>query len=109
MTFDRAKLFSTKDLTEKTISACGMEFTVHVRRLPAVDLRRYQAELLAPDIDTRMTAGFDALQKSIRNADGSPFATVAEFSNMDAEAIKALMDAFTEINRRREDPDLGNA
>lgn len=108
MTFDRAKLFSTKDLTEKTINACGMEFPVHVRRLPAVDLRRYHAELLAPDIDVRTRAGFDALSKSIRNADGTPFATVQEFAQMDAEAITALTDAFTEVNRRREESDLGN-
>lgn len=109
MTFDRSKLFSTKDLTEKQVTACGMEFSVHVRRLPAVDLRRYHAELLSPEIDVRTRAGFDALSKAIRNADGTPFATAQEFANMDAEAVTALTEAFTEVNARRRDDDLGNA
>lgn len=109
MSFDRSALFSTKDTTEKTITACGQTFTVHVRRLPAVDLRRYHAELMSPDIDTRTKAGFDALSKAIRNADGTPFATVQEFANMDAEAVTALTEAFTEVNARRRDDDLGNA
>lgn len=108
MTFDRSKLFSTASLTEKQVKACGMEFQVHVRRLPAVDLRRYHAELLSPDIEVRTRAGFDALQKSIRNADGSAFATTAEYATMDAEAIKALIDVFTEVNAQRRDDDLGN-
>ena len=109
MSFDRAKLFSTKDMTEKAITACGMEFSVHVRRLPAVDLRRYHAELMSPDIDTRTKAGFDALHKAIRNMDGTAFASAAEFANMDAEAVTALTEAFTEVNARRRDDDLGNA
>lgn len=109
MSFDRSKLFSTSALTEKQVKACGQAFTVHVRRLPAVDLRRYHAELLSPEIEVRMRAGFDALHKSIRNADGSAFATAAEYSTMDAEAIKALTTAFSEVNAQRSDDDLGNA
>lgn len=109
MSFDRSALFSTKDTTEKTITACGQTFTVHVRRLPAVDLRRYHAELLSPEIDVRTRAGFDALSKAIRNADGTPFATPHEFAQMDAEAVTALTEAFTEVNARRRDDDLGNA
>ena len=109
MSFDRSALFSTKAMTEKQVSACGQEFTVHVRRLPAVDLRRYHAELLSPEIDVRTRAGFDALNKAIRNADGTPFATAQEFAQMDAEAVTALTEAFTEVNARRRDDDLGNA
>lgn len=108
MTFDRSKLFSTASMTEKQVKACGMEFTVHVRRLPAVDLRRYHAELLSPNMEVCTRAGFDALHKAIRNADGTAFATPGEYASMDAEAIKALIDVFTEVNAQRRDNDLGN-
>lgn len=98
MSFDRAKLFATQSATEKMIAACGMEFPVFVRRLPALDLRQYNAELMSPEIKTRTRAGFEALHKAIRNADGSTFASPDEYSRMDADAIKALTDAFMEVN-----------
>jgi hypothetical protein len=109
MSFDKAKLFSTKALHERSVSACGETFTVHVRRLPAVDLARFHAEVLSPDISVRARAGFEALSKSIRNSDGSAFATLDDYNRMDADAISGLMKAFTEVNARNADPELGNA
>ena len=108
MSFDRAKLFSTKTTQERSITACGETFTVHVRRLPAVDLRRFYAQVSSDNIDTRAEAGFEALSKAIRNEDGSQFATVEEYRRLDSEALTALMAAFTEINATRKDDDLGN-
>ena len=109
MTFDRSKLFSTKALNEREVTACGQTFVVHVRRLPAVDLRKFYAEVLSPEIDVRSRAGFEALSKAIRNDDGSPFATLAEYQNLDSDALKALMAVFTEVNEQKADPELGNA
>lgn len=109
MNFDRAKLFSTRESTEVTITACGETFPVYVRRLPAIDLRRYHAELNSPDVDTRANAGFEALHKSIRNEDGSAFASIDEYRRMDGEAIREITKAFSEVNTRRRDDDLGNA
>ena len=107
MSFDKAKLFSTKQAEPQEINACGQSFTVHVRRLPAVDLRTFHAEMLSDDISVRARAGFVALQKAIRNADETPFATLDEYHKMDAEAVTALMEAFTRVNAQKRD-DLGN-
>ena len=109
MSFDKAKLFSSNATTEREFTACGETFTVHVRRLPAIDLRKYYAEIMSPDIDVRAAAGFEALSKAIRDAEGKPFATVAELRGMYPEAIKALTEAFTEVNAQKPDADLGNA
>ena len=109
MQFDRAKLFSTSASTEKKLRACGVEFTVFVRRLPAVDVRKFHAEVQSEDIDVRARSGFEALHKSIRDAEGNAFATIEEYGRMDAEAIGALMTAFREVHAVRLDGDLGNA
>ncbi len=104
--FDLSKLYSTNELHPKEITACGMTFTVYVRRIPAVDLRMFVAETQSEDRQERATAGFRALVKSIRKEGGEAFATFEQYSKMDAEAIKALMAAFEEVNKQRDD--LGN-
>ena len=109
MSFDKAKLFSSNATTEREINACGETFTVHVRRLPAIDLRKYYAEIMSADIDVRAAAGFEALSKAIRDAEGKPFATVAELRGMYPDAIKALTEAFTAVNSQQPDAELGNA
>lgn len=108
MSFDRSKLFSTKALNERAVTACGETFPVFVRRLPAMDLRKFYAETLSPDIEVCSRAGFEALSKAIRNEDGSAFATLDEYKKMDGGAIKALMAVFTEVNAASQDADLGN-
>lgn len=109
MSFDRAKLFSTNALHPREVTACGETFTVYVRRLPAVDLRKFNAEVMSPEITTRARAGFDALAKSIRKEDGSAFATRDEYEALQADALGALMEAFSEVNARESGADLGNA
>jgi hypothetical protein len=106
---DVSKLFSTTSLHAKEVSACGETFTVHVKRLPAVDLLRFQHEVVSPDRDERITAGFKVLVKSIRNEDGSAFATFDQYKKMDREAIGELMRVFTEVNGKEIPADLGNA
>lgn len=106
--FDRAKLFSTKSTQERSITACGETFTIHVRRLPALDLRRFYAQVSSDSIDTRAEAGFEALSKAIRNEDNSQFATVEEYRRMDTEALTAILAVFTEVNTAKRDDDLGN-
>lgn len=107
MTFDITKLYSTKELHKKTVTACGMTFDVFVKRLPAVDLRKFQSETLSEDREERATAGFNALVKAIRTEDDKPLATFEQYKKMDGEAIGALMKAFTEVNGKRDD-DPGN-
>lgn len=105
--FDITKLYSTNELTRKTIKACGMEFDVFVRRLPAVDLRRFHFENQAEDMDARATAGFRTLVKSIRDESGKPFATFEQYQKMEASAIAKLLGAFLDVNTPKDDDDLG--
>lgn len=86
-----------------------MTFTVYVRRLPAVDLRKFQSETRSDDREEVATAGFNALVKSIRTEDGKPFATREQYVKMDAEAVSALLAVFTAVNVAKRDDDLGNA
>lgn len=105
--FDISKLLATNDLTRREVTACRMTFPVYVRRLPAVDLRKFHAESRSEDRDEVATAGFNALVKSIRNEDGSPFASFEQYRKMDAEAVAALMKVFSEVNASKRE-DLGN-
>lgn len=105
---DVSKLYSTTDLTRKGITACGETFDVFVRRLPVVDLRKFQFETHSADPEVVATAGFNALVKSIRQEDGKPFATFEQYRKMDGEAIGALMRVFSEVNTAKRDADLGN-
>ncbi len=107
--FDISQLYSTHELHRKTIKACGAEFPIFVRRLPAVDLRRFYTEMTSEDKEERATAGFKAMVKAIRQEDGTPFATYDQYVKFDGEAISALMAAFTEINSAKKDDELGNA
>ena len=105
--FDLKSLFSTKQATRKTIEACGMTFDVYVRRLPAVELRKFFFEQQHDDMAVRAEAGFEALTKAIRNEDGSAFATKDDYRKMDSEALSALLKVFTEVNTQKSG-DLGN-
>jgi hypothetical protein len=73
-----------------------------------VDLRKFHAERSSPDIEVRKASGFEALSKSICTADGSSFATLSEYREMDIEAIQALIAVFVEVNVRPRDGELGN-
>ncbi len=106
--FEISKLYSTKELTRKEIHACGMDFDVYVKRLPALALRQFQIESNSEDEGKRARAGFDALTKSIRTEDDKPFAKPSDYEKMDAEALSALLRAFTDVNAARPDEDLGN-
>lgn len=107
--FDITKLLSSNELHPKEITACGMTFTVYIRRLPAVDLRKFQAETRSDDRDEAASAGFTAMVKSIRTEDGKPFATREQYAKMDAEALSELLKAFTAVNVAKRDDDQGNA
>ena len=105
--FDLKSLFSTKQSTRKTIEACGQTFDVYVRRLPAVELRKFFFEQQHDDMQVRSEAGFEALTKAIRNEDGGAFATKDDYRKMDGEALSALLKVFTEVNTQKSG-DLGN-
>ena len=105
--FDVKSLFSTKQATRKSIEACGQKFDVFVRRLPAVELRKFFFEQQHDDMAVRAEAGFEALTKAIRNEDGSAFATKDDYRKMDSEALSALLKVFTEVSAQKSE-DLGN-
>ena len=105
--FNLTQLFSTKASERRTIEACGMTFDVWVRRLPAVDVRKYVYEQSADDMGVRVEAGFDALVKSIRKEDGTAFATREDYKKMDSEAVGALIKVFTEVNSKKPE-EVGN-
>ncbi len=107
--FEISKLYSTKELTRKDIHACGMDFDVYIKRLPALDLRQFQIESISEDDQVRARAGFAALTKAIRTEDNKPFAKPSDYEKMDAEALSALLRAFTDVNAARPDDELGNA
>lgn len=98
----------TNKLHVKKINVRGMEDEVHVLRLPAVDNRRYVAEMMSDDIDVRATAGFDALVKAIRNEDGTAATTVEEMKLIDVDLLKELIRIYQEVNASGATGDLGN-
>ena len=69
-----------------------------MRRLPAVDLRRYVAESTSGDIDVRAHAGFAQLAKAIRNEDGTAAGSVDDYKKLDGDVVKELIRVFTEVN-----------
>ena len=93
----------------KEVTVRGVTDEVWVKRLPALDLRHYHAELLSADIDVRAQAGFTALATAICDADGKPATTVAELKLLDASLVKELVRVFQEVNTTEQDPELGNA
>lgn len=103
---DFSALYSTTDTVRKTISACGLEFDVFVRKLPAVDLRRFHLETQSVDREEAACAGFKALQKALRTEDGGQMFNADQLKKMKAEALSALMKAFTEVNTAKADDEL---
>lgn len=100
--------FSTTQLHRKEITVGGVTDEVFVRRLPAVDLRRYVAEITSDNIETRTTAGFSVLVKAIRNEDGSPAGLYEDYKKLDGSLLKELIRVFQEVNTQ-EPEGLGNS
>lgn len=106
---DTRKFITSQALHERTFTACGVTETVHFRKLPASELRLYYAGLTSNDRSERARAGFEALAKSLRTADGKPDVTAEQLGAMDAEAIAELTRLFNEVHAKQDDVDLGNA
>lgn len=100
-------LFSTNELHERQITLKGETGSVYVRKLPAIDLRRFYEETSSDDMDTRLNAGFKALSKAIRKEDGSARMTFEEAKTLSIDATKELMRVFVDVNRVSDD--AGNA
>lgn len=95
--------YSTNDLHRKEITVRGITDEVFVRRLPAMDMRRYVAELMSDDINVRSTAGLTALVKAIRDEDGKAADTIEGFKKLDVELLKELIRVFEEVNSAKLD------
>ena len=107
--FESAPIYSGNDVTEQFIKIGEIEGTVYVRKLTAIDLRRFYEEVNSADENRRVNAGFGTLIKAIRNADGSQALTLDKLKNMTGEGVTALMKAFTNVNTpKKEDADAGN-
>lgn len=105
---DFKKHFAKSTVFPKEVTVRGETDTVHVRRLPNIELRKYQSELMSESVDVRAQAGYAALVKAIRNEDGSPATNYEDLKKYEAGLIKELMRVFLEVNTNEEDPELGN-
>jgi len=98
------ELFSTNEVHPREIKIKGETGTVYVRKLPALDLRRFYEETRSDDMDVRLNAGFRALSKAIRKEDGSPRMTFEEAQRLSLEATKELTRVFMDVNKADDDP-----
>lgn len=105
---DFKKHYAKSTVYPKEITVRGETDTVHVRRLPNIELRKYQSELMSDSVDVRAQAGYSALVKAIRNEDGSPATTYEELKKYEVGLIKELIRVFQEVNTSEEDAELGN-
>ena len=104
--FADAGLYSSDELFPRDIKVGDVEGKVYVKKLPAVELRRFQMETENPDPKVRETAGFRALSLAIRKEDGSAHMTIEQAKKLKGEAVAELMRVFVDVNRKPDD--LGN-
>lgn len=102
--FADAGLYSSDELFAREIKVGDVEGKVYVKKLPAVELRRFQIE--TDDPAQRLTAGFRALALAIRKEDGSAHMTIEQAKKLKGEAVAELMRVFVDVNRKPDD--LGN-
>lgn len=107
--FGSMGFYSDETLYPEPIKVGAIEGIVHVRKLPVVELRRFQMETESPDQGVRERAGLSALVRSIRREDGTPHMTIEQAKKLKGEAVKELMRVFVKVNAPKEDADLGNA
>lgn len=108
MALDLKKFYSTTTPQRVEITIRGVTDEVHMLRLPALQMRRYAADLASDDPSVRARAGIDQLAAALVTPDGKPETTPAELARLDIDVLRPLMDAFLEVNRFRETGDLGN-
>lgn len=101
-------LFATNEVVEKEITIKGEKGSVFVRKLPAIELRRFHEETMSDDMDVRLNAGFRVLAKAIRREDGTPRMTFDQAKTLSAEAVKELMRVFVDVNKPSSTEDAGN-
>lgn len=106
---DFKKYKATPKVQRKDITVRGEKDEVWVKRLPALDLRHYHAEMQDADIAVRAQAGFTALAKAICDGEGNPATTYDELKTLDADLLKELVRVFQEVNTGEADTELGNA
>lgn len=105
--FSTAGFYSGDELYPREIKVGDFSDTVHVRKLPAIELRRFQMETDNADPKIRETAGFRALALSIRKEDGSAHMSIEQAKKLKGEAVAELMRVFVDVNRKQDD-ELGN-
>lgn len=96
--FTDAGFYSDETLTPKRVKVGDHEGLVYVRKLPVIDLRRFQMETTHPDQKVRETAGLMALVKGIRREDGKPHLTFEQAKKLKGLAVAELMRVFVEVN-----------
>lgn len=96
--FSDAGFYSDESLTPKRVKVGDHEGIVYVRKLPVIDLRRFQMETGHADQKVRETAGLMALVKGIRREDGGPHMTFEQAKKLKGVAVAELMRVFVEVN-----------
>lgn len=103
-----AGFFASDELTPVDVKLGGQEGTVYVRKLSAMEMRRWGEEMRAEDVDVRVNAGFRVLSKAIRREDGKPHFSAEGAQKLKLEALQELMRAFVEVNKLPDAETLGN-
>lgn len=107
--FNAAGFFTGNELHPRDVTLGGESHTIHVRKMPAVEMRRWGEELRSEELETRIDAGFRVLQKAIRREDGRAAMTLDQARTLKVEALRELMRVFVDVNRLPDAEEAGNA
>jgi hypothetical protein len=103
-----AGFYSSNELHAKEVKLGDETGVVFVRKLPALDLRRWGEEMKDPEMEVRINAGFRILAKSIRREDGKPHMTFEQAQKLKPEAVAELMRVFVDVNKLPPPEEAGN-
>jgi len=99
---------SDDDLHAREVSLGGEKHVVYVRRLPAMELRRFYEESQSTELEVRLNAGFRIVSKSIRKESGGPHVTADAAKKLKAGPMRELMRVFLDVNKLPDEEELGN-
>ena len=100
---------SDDDLHAREVTLGGEKHMVYVRRLPAMELRRFYEESQSSEIEVRLNAGFRVVAKVIRKENGAPHMTAEAAKKLKAAPMRELMRVFLDVNKLPDEEELGNA
>jgi hypothetical protein len=103
-----AGFFASDDCVPCEVKLGGETGTVYVKKLSAMDMRRWGEEMRDDDREVRINAGFRVLAKAIRREDGKAYFTEAQAQKLKLEAVQELTRVFVEVNKLPDAEEAGN-